>query len=58
MDMSVADSAAFFANGHGVKVAHVDWINVRKLDQSFVRFLLKSVQDTFRSLVDCASAED
>ena len=30
----------------------------RKLDPSFVRFLHKSVQDTFRSLVDCASAED
>jgi hypothetical protein len=28
MEMSVADSAAFFANGHGVKVTYVDWITI------------------------------
>jgi hypothetical protein len=58
IEMKIACGMGSLRRTHKDFADVVELINVRKLDKSFVRFLHKSVQDTFRSLVDCASAED
>ncbi|MBU6239932.1 MAG: hypothetical protein KGQ51_19125 [Planctomycetes bacterium] len=56
--MAIIDGLGSLRRMHEDFTDVVELINVRKLDKSFVRFLHKSVQDMFRSLVDCAQAED